>query len=872
MKNFLFTCIALFSHMWFTRWVRPLSNSITRIQWCAGLIVTLCCWGVLEPVMGQSTNISFPGFRSSFITGTQVVIAATASPATGKTVTKVEFLLSSAATAPATGTTVLGEDATAPYSFTWAVPAGQLSYNELRTRVTFSDATTLVSSSVPVDVYEPTVASNINYYVAPPPLGTTSNNGLSPSTPLSTIQAAIQLVKPGDVVNVMAGTYTTSGNVVSIRRTGTEANWITLKNYQNDRPVLSLTGANAIQVFPGVAYLRIQGFEIIGNNANVTLPQAYTQPGSCVNPTGTPPNALNGNGISIDGRNGANLHCHHIEVKNNVVHDCGGGGLSAIQSDYITFENNVSYNNSWYTVYGTSGISFLNSWNYDNHPGNAPSIIIRNNRTYGNRLFVRWKNGGANTCRTYDGNGIILDNNIASKNSLGGYTGRFLIENNLSYLNGGRGININFSDNVTIINNTTYQNGVTNTVNSPATGEVTDDIQSEFIAQGSKNISVYNNIFYGRPGEKVTEVNSSTIVHNNNLTFEGTGISFFSGNQNITGQDPQFVDAATSDFRLSTTSPAINVGSAAPGQYTVKDILGIDRPQGAGVDMGAFEFQGPDPLPARFAITSVTTTNCQTVSADLRSVTFTPQYAGLSGQPVSFSVVNEMAPTTNAGPYTLSLYTDNPVVTLKAKQGGTEGDISFSYNWLAACSGNPFAITAVTTVSCQTVSTGERSVTFTPQYAGLSGQPVSFSVVNELPPTTQPGPYTLNLYTDNPTVVLKAAQTGTPNETTFSYNWLSACGGGSGRVGAGELQSQLQVRVLGNPAREQVTVEIAGGEGQALRLLLTDSRGHTVENRFVEHGTATERHVFDLRRQSTGMLLLRVSTTRQTKSIKVLKQ
>ena len=58
------------------------------------------------------------------------------------------------------------------------------------------------------------------------------------------------------------------------------------------------------------------------------------------------------------------------------------------------------------------------------------------------------------------------------------------------------------------------------------------------------------------------------------------------------------------------------------------------------------------------------------------------------------------------------------------------------------------------------VSAGQRRLTFNPQYAGLNGTPVSFSVVNELVPTTNPGPYTLDLYTDNPVIALRAVQSG----------------------------------------------------------------------------------------------------------------
>ncbi len=92
----------------------------------------------------------------------------------------------------------------------------------------------------------------------------------------------------------------------------------------------------------------------------------------------------------------------------------------------------------------------------------------------------------------------------------------------------------------------------------------------------------------------------------------------------------------------------------------------------------------------------------------------------------------------------------------------------------------PFSITGVTTLSCETISAGQRRVSFNPRYAGLDGSPVSFSVVNELTPTTNPGPYTLNLYTDNPVITLQATQSGAT--TQFAYNWLSACSSSTGNT------------------------------------------------------------------------------------------
>ncbi len=376
----------------------------------------------------------------------------------------------------------------------------------------------------------------------------------------------------------------------------------------------------------------------------------------------------------------------------------------------------------------------------------------------------------------------------------------------------------------------------------------------------------------------------------------------------------------------------------------------------------------PPPPSGTFSITSVQTVSCQVLSAGQRRLTFTPQYAGLNGAPVSFSVVNELPTTTNPGPYSLDLYTDNPVITLKAVQSGIAS--SFAYNWLSACSsstgntpptvaspvppqsatvgnaytlslanvftdaetpnqltlsvsnlpaglnfvapstisgtpsmsgvstvmvtatdpgsmsastsftltvnpagGTPpppsgtFSITGVTTMSCEVISAGQRRLTFNPRYAGLDGSPVSFSVVNELLPTTAPGPYSLDLYTDNPVINLRAVQSGVSSQ--FSYGWLAACQTGARQ--AAEPVSGWLARLVGNPVSGELVVEISGAEGQALSVSLTDGLGHVVTHRAVQPTSGTHREVFDVSRQGGGLLLLQVTGQAGSQTLKVIK-
>jgi hypothetical protein len=152
----------------------------------------------------------------------------------------------------------------------------------------------------------------------------------------------------------------------------------------------------------------------------------------------------------------------------------------------------------------------------------------------------------------------------------------------------------------------------------------------------------------------------------------------------------------------------------------------------------------------------------------------------------------------------------------------------------------------------------------------LTGQPITFSVANELAATTAPGPYTLRLYADNPVITLKATQTGTAGEVTFSYNWLAACQSG-GRLGS-EPGAELEVVVLSNPVvGQEVSVQVRGAQGQPLRLQLSNLHGRLVSERVVDRAGTVERQTVPLGSQPAGMLLLRVSTPSQSRTVKVIK-
>lgn len=422
-----------------------------------------------------------------------------------------------------------------------------------------------------------------NYYVSSN-IGSNSNSGLSSNSPFATIQTAIDLTNSGDTVFIMNGTYSNAfswQDVMYIDRSGTAGAPIVYQNYQTDQPLIQFDGWTGIKIEGGISYIEIIGLTVQGNNDNIALNDALNQPAGCNDLSGTVEAQYNGNGIFSEGR--FNGHNHHITIKNCTVFDCGGAGISAIQSDYITVENCTIFDNAWYSIYGNSGLTFYQLWNLDNNITNYRNIV-RNNILYNNKMLVPWVDA---PCGITDGNGIIIDDSRNTQNgsTLGTYTGRTLIENNVVYENGGRGIHVFESDHVDVLNNTCYKNGQSPEIND---GEIT--------AIFCDDVNIYNNILVANDGEKLNSVFMATnTIYDYNLNDNSTNYDQL-GVNSILGVDPLFTDLSQYDFTLQTASPAIDAGWTTTNFYSKEDIDGVPRPQGMEVDLGAYEYQIPNPV------------------------------------------------------------------------------------------------------------------------------------------------------------------------------------------------------------------------------------------------------------------------------------
>lgn len=424
---------------------------------------------------------------------------------------------------------------------------------------------TVASATTSVDVNIP----NRILYVSGG--GDDANDGLASDRAKRTLRAAAALTQPGDIVLVGDGTYREANpraDVLTVSRSGAPSAWITYAAYPGETPRIEAENWNAVAVRAN--YITIKGFTMVGNRERLTLEYALSEADTLGNPI------TSGNGVQVRAL-GDGPRPHHVRIEDNLIQDFPGGGVAVSQADYITIEGNRVFRCGWYAPYGNSGISIYQAWNSDG--STATKMFIRNNVSAFNQNLVPFYYSGDTPAerRITDGNGIIIEDsrNTQRGSPIGPYPGGFLIENNIVYANGGRGVNIYLSDNVTLANNTAWSNA-----RHP-------DISSEFNIRESGNVRVLNSIFETGPDKPVLTMRlNGAVSFSSNLFFGGAPLETPLPAGSLMAA-PRFVNPEAADFRLAADSPAIDAGQAdgAPA----RDILGTPRPQGAGVDLGALE-------------------------------------------------------------------------------------------------------------------------------------------------------------------------------------------------------------------------------------------------------------------------------------------
>ena len=275
-------------------------------------------------------------------------------------------------------------------------------------------------------------ASATTWYFAPNGDDWTTGNGSS-SRPWQNPGYHNASFQPGDILMIGPGTYTPQWGWGLTASGSPAGGYITLQCAPNFASKIAVTTQymNGISILHGGSYWDIKGCDV--SSATAT---AITAGGSFSAPYGP---------------------ITHIIIDGNYTHDsacmgigAGANGNNGLPVDYIIFRNNIAYNNARTATVDCSGIGLYEPVAADSAPGYH--ILVQGNISY--------NNFDCDAChaQTSDGNGIIIDDFLHTQNPGVPYTPATLVENNLAVNNGGNGIHIFLSQNVTVRNNTAWGN------------------------------------------------------------------------------------------------------------------------------------------------------------------------------------------------------------------------------------------------------------------------------------------------------------------------------------------------------------------------------------------------------------------------------
>jgi hypothetical protein len=242
---------------------------------------------------------------------------------------------------------------------------------------------------------------------------------------------ALAAARPGDTIQLAPGSYIGPLRVPADRGGQRDA-WLTIRGAPDHATrIIGPDGAEPAFEIAGARYVEVRGLRA-------------SHPGS---------------GDCFAARAAA-----HVRFVGNIAADCGGGGIAVMQSDHVRIDGNVAVRNAFTSPWQNSGISIYQPQARDAAPG--PHIVIINNIA----AFNDNRSPAPGQPFATDGNGIIVDDgrNTQNGSTAGRYPHPILVVNNLAIGNGGSGIRVFLTDNVTVRANTTYWNDRTE---SPRQGE-----------------------------------------------------------------------------------------------------------------------------------------------------------------------------------------------------------------------------------------------------------------------------------------------------------------------------------------------------------------------------------------------------------------
>ena len=212
--------------------------------------------------------------------------------------------------------------------------------------------------------------------------GSDENGTGTIENPYQTLHHAQKIVKPGETVYFREGTYPLHWSDFGvIYSKGTEDDWITFKNFENEKVIFDGTGRgslissfNAVMTLYNCEYVILDGFEVT--------------------------NSTQRHGI-------INFDTYNIIIRNCEVHELAGNGIGGC-GRYLTYENNKVYHCCMSNETG-KGKGWGSGLTTITRPYHIPTsnVIMRNNEVYEN-----WGEG----INSYLAENVVMENNLAHDN------------------------------------------------------------------------------------------------------------------------------------------------------------------------------------------------------------------------------------------------------------------------------------------------------------------------------------------------------------------------------------------------------------------------------------------------------------------------
>lgn len=416
--------------------------------------------------------------------------------------------------------------------------------------------------------------------------GNDGNDG-SFSSPWKTIQHAADTLEAGDTVYIKAGVYHEYINPWSGMNSGTQNNWITYTNYQNDEVIIDGTGGSSdwtgILKMDNQEYIRIDNIHFrnscshgilihddSGDSSNIVISNCTFSncSDSAIDIKGYHAklcDVLVENNIIVDTQNGWNdigepsdesitlSNVDRFIVRNNVMYDNHKISIDAKSGSQngLIYNNRIDTTGSWVCQWGTQGIYV------DAQDLTCKNISIFNNIVWGNGTgfeFATEQGGSLSDIRVY--------NNIYNGSNNG-----FQINDHTSVP--GSHLKTNFSF-----------------VNNVCSDDTSICVQITDKDSSFNNLTIRNNIFCGSIGINIgSDLDLSDHNVDHNLFDTSSGSDYYGSFSVISA--PLFLNPDIGNYSLQPNSPAIDAGISTYAPTV--DFNGVPRPQGSSFDIGAFE-------------------------------------------------------------------------------------------------------------------------------------------------------------------------------------------------------------------------------------------------------------------------------------------